>query len=145
MRKSLALGLTICSMLLILLLCISGRILYIKLYQQTYADIAGITVQSELKLSENDAALPTVTDEEQILAYADLLGGYTYKAYPHLFKPGEEKLTANRLTVTFDNGSSIGVNADGYVFVNGKLRDLDDGRGQELYHKLYVLFYPNAL
>ena len=31
-------------------------------------------------------------------------------------------LTANRLTVTFQNGNSIGVNTDGYVFVNGKLR-----------------------
>ena len=57
---------------------------------------------------------------------------------------GDDKLTANRLTVTFENGSSISVNADGFVFVDGKLCDIEGGRGQEFYHKLYILFYPNA-
>ena len=36
-------------------------------------------------------------------------------AYPHFIKPSQNKLTANRLTVTFQNGNSIGVNTDGYV------------------------------
>ena len=60
------------------------------------------------------------------------------------FKPGDDQLTASRLTVTFENGNAIGVSADGYVFVNGKLRDIEGSRGQEFYHLLYVLVYPNA-
>ena len=47
-------------------------------------------------------------------------------------------------SVTFDNGSSISVNADGYVFVNGKLRAIKSGDGRNLYHDLFVLFYPTA-
>ena len=48
------------------------------------------------------------------------------------------------LTVTFQNGNSIGVNTDGYVFVNGKLRAIKSGDGRNLYHDLFVLFYPTA-
>ena len=65
-------------------------------------------------------------------------------AYPHFIKPSQNKLTANRLTVTFQNGNSIGVNTDGYVFVNGKLRAIKSGDGRNLYHDLFVLFYPTA-
>ena len=41
-------------------------------------------------------------------------------------------------------GCSIGVNTDGYVFVNGKLRAIKSGDGRNLYHELFVLFYPTA-
>lgn len=145
MRKATAFGLAICSTLLVVLLFITGRMLYIKLYDQSFSDIAGKSAQTELLLSENDTALPAVTDEKQIAAFTELLGGYTYVPYQKFFSPADEQLTANRLTVTFGNGASIGVNADGYIFVNGRLRAIEGGRGQELYHKLYVLFYPNAV
>ena len=62
------------------------------------------------------------TDDNQKTAIIQLLSEQTYTAYPHFIKPSQNKLTANRLTVTFQNGNSIGVNTDGYVFVNGKLR-----------------------
>ena len=125
MRKSMALGFAICSTLLLILLFLAGRMLYIKFYHQSYADITDKTTQTVVTLTE-------------------LLSGYTYTQYPNLFKPGKEKLTSNLLTVTFENGNSIGVNADGYVFINGELRDIEGSRGQEFYHKLYLLFYPNA-
>ena len=144
MRKSTTLGFALCGTLLVILLFIAGRMLYIKFYHQSFTDIAGKGVQASLMLSENDTSLPAVTDEKQIASYTDLLGGYTYTPYPHFFQPGDDKLTANRLTVTFENGSSISVNADGFVFVDGKLRGIEGGRGQEFYHKLYILFYPNA-
>ena len=51
----------------------------------------------------------------------------------------QNKLTANRLTVTFQNGNSIGVNTDGYVFVNGSARAIKSGDGRNLYHDLFVL------
>ena len=129
MRKMTALGFAICGTLLLVLLFVAGRMLYINLYSQSYADIAGTGTPTTLSVTENDTALSPVTD----------------KQYPHFFKPGSERLTANRITVTFENGNSIGVNADGYVFVNGELRDIEGRRGQEFYHKLYVLVYPNAV
>lgn len=144
MRKSMALGFAICSTLLLILLFIAGRMLYIKFYHQSYADITDKTTQTSVTLMENQTEVQTVTDPEQLESITTLLSGYTYTQYPHFFKPGKEKLTSNLLTVIFQNGNSIGVNADGYVFVNGDLRDIDGSRGQEFYHKLYLLFYPNA-
>lgn len=145
MRKFTALGFAICGTLLLILLFITGRMLYIKFYDQPFADIAGSGTPSSVTLTENSTEVQTVTDPAQIARYTDLLASYTYVQYPHFFKPGDEQLTANRLTVTFENGNSIGVNADGYVFVNGELRDIEGSRGQEFYHKLYLLFYPNAV
>ena len=145
MRKFTAVGFAICGTLLLILLFITGRMLYIKFYDQSFADIAGSGTPSSVTLTENSTEVQTVTDPAQIARYADLLASYTYKQYPHFFKPGDEQLTANRLTVTFENGNSIGVNAGGYVFVNGELRDIEGSRGQEFYHKLYLLFYPNAV
>ena len=84
------------------------------------------------------------TDDNQKTAIIQLLSEQTYTAYPHFIKPSQNKLTANRLTVTFQNGNSIGVNTDGYVFVNGKLRAIKSGDGRNLYHDLFVLFYPTS-
>ena len=53
-------------------------------------------------------------------------------------------MCSSDLTVTFQNGNSIGVNTDGYVSVNGKLRAIKSGDGRNLYHDLFVLFYPTA-
>lgn len=144
MRKSWALGLAICCTLLIVLLFVAGRMLYIKFDHESYADITDKTTQTSLILTENQTELATVTDPETVESITALLSSYTYTQYPHFIKPGEEKLGGNLLTVTFSNGNSIGVNADGYVFVNGDLRDIEGSRGQEFYHKLYLLFYPNA-
>ena len=144
MRKSMALGFAICSTLLLILLFLAGRMLYIKFYHQSYADITDKTTQTVVTLTENQTEVQTVTDPEQLAAITELLSGYTYTQYPHLLKPGKDQLMGNLLTVTFENGNSIGVNADGYVFVNGELRDIEGSRGQEFYHKLYLLFYPNA-
>ena len=145
MRKFTALGFAVCGTLLAILLFIAGRMLYIQFYHQSFADIAGGRTHETLALSENQTALPAVTDEEQIAQYVALLDGCTYTPYPDFFRPAEEKLTANRLTVTFANGRSIGVNADGYIFIDGALGGIEGGRGQEFYHKLYVLFYPSAV
>ena len=145
MRKFTALGFAICGTLLLILLFIAGRMLYIKFYDQSFSDIAGNGTAASLVVTENSTELQTVTDPGQIQEFTSLLGSYTYTQYPHFFKPGNERLTANRITITFENGNSIGVNADGYVFVNGELRDIEGSRGQELYHKLYLLFYPNAV
>ena len=144
MRKFTALGFAICGTLLLILLFIAGRMLYIKSYDQSFSDIAGNGTVASLVVTENSTELQTVTDPGQIQEFTSLLGSYTYTQYPHFFKPGNERLTANRITITFENGNSIGVNADGYVFVNGDLRDIEGSRGQEFYHKLYVLVYPNA-
>ncbi len=144
MRKFTALGFAICGTLLLILLFIAGRMLYIKFYDQSFSDIAGNGTVASLVVTENSTELQTVTDPGQIQEFTSLLGSYTYTQYPHFFKPGNERLTANRITITFENGNSIGVNADGYVFVNGDLRDIEGSRGQEFYHKLYVLVYPNA-
>ena len=144
MRKSWALGLAVCCTLLVVLLFVAGRMLYIKFYHESYADITEKTTQTALVLTENQTELGTVTDPDTVDSIVALLQSYTYTQYPHFFKPSEEQLGGNRLTVTFSNGNSIGVNVDGYVFVNGKLRDIEGSRGQEFYHKLYVLFYPNA-
>ena len=144
MRKSWALGLAICCTLLVVLLFIAGRMLYIKFDHQSYADITDKTTQTSLILTENQTELATVTDPDTVESITALLSSYTYTQYPHFFKPDTEQLTGNLLTVTFSNGNSIVVNVDGYVFVNGKLRDIEGSRGQEFYHKLYQLFYPNA-
>lgn len=143
-RRMTALGFAICGTLLVLLLYITVRMVFLKVHVQSYEDIAGRSIQHELTLMENQTTLPSVTDEKTISAYEELLGTYSYTEYQHLFKPSEEKLTANRLTVGFENGNSISVDADGHIFVNGKLRDIEGGRGQELYHKLYLVIYPNA-
>ena len=144
MRKFTALGFAICGTLLVVLLFIAGRMLYVHLYSQSFADIAETDTPAVLSITENSTALPDITDPGRISAFTELLDSYTYKPYPHLFQPGKEQLTASCLTVTFENGNSIGVSADGYVFVNGRLRDIEGSRGQEFYHLLYVLVYPNA-
>ena len=41
MRKFTALGFAVCGTLLLILLFAGGRMLYIKLYSQSFADIAG--------------------------------------------------------------------------------------------------------
>ena len=144
MRKFTALRFAICGTLLVLLLSVAGRMLYSSLYSQSFEEIAGTGAPAALAITENSTPLPDITDPGRIEAFTALLGSYTYKPYPHLFPPGEEQLTASRLTVTFENGNSIGVNADGYVFIGGELRDIEGSRGQEFYQKLYVLVYPNA-
>ncbi len=144
MRKITALGFAICGTLLVLLIYITGHMVYNKVHVQSFEDIAGVTIQHELELKENDTALESVKDEEKINAFLELLKGYTYTEYPHFMKPSDEKLKANRLNVSFENGNTIGVDADGYIFVNGKLRGIEGDRGQELYHKLYLLFYPSV-
>ena len=144
MRKSWALGLAICCTLLVVLLFVAGRMLYIKFYHESYADITDKTTQTSLTLTENQTEIATVTDPDTVESITALLKSYTYTQYPRLCKPDAEQLGGNLLTVTFQNGNSIGVNVDGYVFVNGKLRDIEGSRGQEFYHKLYLLFYPNA-
>ena len=132
MRKTVSLMLAICGTLLLLLLFATGRLIYTHVYSQDFSDIAETGPQS------------TITDDNQKTAIIQLLSEQTYTAYPHFIKPSQNKLTANRLTVTFQNGNSIGVNTDGYVFVNGKLRAIKSGDGRNLYHDLFVLFYPTA-
>ena len=129
MRKTVSLMLAICGTLLLLLLFATGRLIYTHVYSQDFSDIAETGPQ---------------TDDNQKTAIIQLLSEQTYTAYPHFIKPSQNKLTANRLTVTFQNGNSIGVNTDGYVFVNGKLRAIKSGDGRNLYHDLFVLFYPTA-
>ena len=123
MRKTVSLVLAICGTLLLLLLFATGRLIYTHVYSQDFSDIAETGPKT---------------------AIIQLLSEQTYTAYPHFIKPSQNKLTANRLTVTFQNGNSIGVNTDGYVFVNGKLRAIKSGDGRNLYHDLFVLFYPTA-
>ncbi len=143
MRKFTALGFAVCGTLLIVLLFIAGRMLYIKFYDRSYLDIAE-TPQTVLTLSDSSGNERTVDDPAQVADITALLESYTYVPYPRFFKPDEEKLTAVRLTVTFANGSSIAADADGHIFVDGTLRDVEGGRGQEFYHKLFLLFYPGA-
>ena len=130
-------------LLLLLLLFATGRLIYTHVYSQDFSDIAETGPQSTITLTENDVEVPQ-TDDNQKTAIIQLLSEQTYTAYPHFIKPSQNKLTANRLTVTFQNGNSIGVNTDGYVFVNGKLRAIKSGDGRNLYHDLFVLFYPTA-
>ncbi len=144
MRKITALGFAICGTLLVLLIYVTGHMIYNKVHIESFEDIAGLTIQHELKLKENDTVLESVKDEEKINAFLELLKVHTYTEYPNFIKPSDEKLKANRLTVGFENGNTIGVDADGYVFVNDKLRGIEGDRGQELYHKLYMLFYPSV-
>ena len=143
MRKTVSLVLAICRTLLLLLLFATGRLIYIHVYSQDFSDIAETGPQSTITLTENNVEVPQ-TDDNQKTAIIQLLSEQTYTAYPHFIKPSQNKLTANRLTVTFQNGNSIGVNTDGYVFVNGKLRAIKSGDGRNLYHELFVLFYPTA-
>ena len=145
MRKFTALGFAICGTLLVVLLFIAGRMLYVHLYSQSFADIAETDTPAVAQHygKQHRAARQSPTPAGSARS-PRCSSSYTYKPYPHLFQPGKEQLTASRLTVTFENGNSIGVNADGYVFVGGKLRDIEGGRGQEFYQKLYVLVYPNA-
>jgi len=131
MRKSTAFVFALCGTALLVLLFIAGRLIYINMHEQT-------------KLAENDVPIADLTERAQIDAVLTALGGYTYTEYPKLLHPSDRSLGGSTLTVTFDNESSIGVSADGFVFVDGKLRDVEGSRGKELYHKLYVLFYPNA-
>lgn len=144
MRKKNVFALALIGTLLLVLLFIAARFLYIGHHTQTLEKIAGKEAILSVQLYENKTALRTTEDSAQIAALTELLDSYTYTEYPHFFKPDKSRLSANRLTVQFENGHSIGVNADGYVFVNDKLRDVEGSRGQEFYHKLYVLFYPNA-
>lgn len=144
MRKSTAFVFALCGTALLVLLFIAGRLIYINMHEQTLEQIAGSGVQSELRLAENDVPIADLTERAQIDAVLTALGGYTYTEYPKLLHPSDRSLGGSTLTVTFDNESSIGVSADGFVFVDGKLRDVEGSRGKELYHKLYVLFYPNA-
>ena len=118
MRKTVSLVLAICGTLLLLLLFATGRLIYTHVYSQDFSDIAETGPQSTITLTENDVEVPQ-TDDNQKTAIIQLLSEQTYTAYPHFIKPSQNKLTANRLTVTFQNGNSIGVNTDGYVFVNG--------------------------
>lgn len=144
MRKSSALISALCGTFVIILLFAAGRMLFIKFYKQSFEDITDTASPQSISLSENDISLGTITDGEQLANYIDLLGSHTYVPYPHLIQPNANKLRANHLTVTFENGNSISVNADGYVFINDKLRDIKNGQGKTFYHDLYLLFYPNA-
>ena len=132
MRKTVSLVLAICGTLLLLLLFATGRLIYTHVYSQDFSDIAETGPQSTITLTENDVEVPQ-TDDNQKTAIIQLLSEQTYTAYPHFIKPSQNKLTANRLTVTFQNGNSI-----------GKLRAIKSGDGRNLYHDLFVLFYPTA-
>ena len=121
MRKTVSLMLAICGTLLLLLLFATGRLINTNVYSQDFSDIAEPGPQSTIPLTENDVEVPQTADNQKT-AIIQLLSEQTYTTYPHFIKPSQNKLTANRLTVTFQNGNSIGVNTDGYVFVNGKLR-----------------------
>ena len=143
MRKTVALVFAICGTLLLLLLFATGRLIYINVYHQDFSDIAETGPQAVITLTENDVQVQQNGDAQKN-AIIELLSRQTYTAYPHFINPSKNKLTANRLTVTFENGNSIGVNTDGYVFVNDKLRAIKGGGGRELYHDLFVLFYPSA-
>lgn len=144
MRKTSALAFALCGTLLLLLLFVAGRTLYIKNYQQTLEQVAGKGVQDMLELSENGVSVATLTDRAQIDAILSMLGSYVYTEFPRFFRPSADEFSSNRLTVSFKNGRSISVDADGHIFLDGKLRDIKGSRGQEFYHKLYVLFYPTA-
>ncbi|MDO5142571.1 MAG: hypothetical protein Q4D31_06080 [Eubacteriales bacterium] len=143
MRRKMTLGCALCSTLLLVLLAFAGRMLYVKFYDRSLADIAGKSAPAALTLTSGQYDR-TIEDAQQIAAITDVLAACTYTPYPHLLRPSADELTAVRLTVGFPNGSSIGVDADGYVFVDGVLRAIDSGRGQELYHRLFVLFYPDT-
>lgn len=143
MRKNVSLILAICGTLLLLLILGFGRLIYIHTAQQPFSSIAETGPQTTIKLAENDTEVP-LNSEKQQAAIIDLLSQQTYTPYPHFIKPSKNKLTANRLTVTFENGNSIGLSTDGYVFVNGNLRGIKGDNGVELYHELFVLFYPTA-
>ena len=143
MRKTVSFVLAVCGTLLLLLLFGIGRLIYVNVAHQSFSDIAQTGPETTLILTENDTEVPLPGDSQKA-AIIELLSEQTYVPYPHLIKPSQNRLTANRLTVTFQNGNSIGVNTDGYVFINGKLRGIKGDRGQELYHKLFVLFYPTA-
>ena len=73
MRKSMALGFAICSTLLLILLFLAGRMLYIKFYHQSYADITDKTTQTVVTLTENQTEVQTVTDPEQLAAITELM------------------------------------------------------------------------
>lgn len=144
MRKSTAFAFALCGTLLLVLLFVAGRFLYINNHSQSLEKIAGKGVHESVLLVENETELGAVDDADRVSAILALLSSYTYTEYPKFFHPRDYELSASRLTVIFGNGHSIAVNADGYVFVNDKLRDIEGSRGKEFYHKLYLLFYPNA-
>lgn len=144
MRKLSAPLFALLGTLLLILLCIMGRLVFIGYHTTSYEKIAGKNTPESLVLSENNMELRVVTDPAELADITELLSSYTYTEYPHLLHPSEEKQVGNLLTVTFVNQNSISVNANGYVFLNGKLRDIEGSRGQEFYHKLYILFYPGT-
>lgn len=144
MRKPHTILFALCGTLLILLVLGGGRLLYINLHDQSFEDIAGSGAQLSLRLTENQIDIKTLTDEASIEPFVTLLSSYTYTEYPSLLPPSTDALTANRLTVIFENGASISVDADGNVFVNDKLRAIEEGSSKTLYHDLYALVYPNA-
>ncbi len=143
MRKTVSLVLAICGTLLLLLIFGLGRFVYIHTAHQSFSSIAETGPQTTIHLAENDTEVP-LNDDNQKTAIIKLLSEQTYTPYPHFFKPSQNKLTANRLTVTFENGNSISISTDGYVFINGNLRGIKGDGGRELYHELFILFYPTA-
>ena len=144
-RKSTALIAAICGTLVLLLLFFGGRMLFIQHHTESFDKLIAEDARTALVLRENGVDLRTLNTPEQTAPVLTLLGGYTYTEYPHFLRPDSDELRGNRLTVVFTDGDSIGVDADGYVLINGKVRDVQNSEGKALYQELYRIFYPNAV
>lgn len=145
MRKASSLLPAALATLLLVIVVLGGRLLFVRLHAQTIAQLTDDERQFQLVLTENTTEIATLTSDDAIAAVMNVLDDYTYVEYPALFAPAESRVQQNLLTVTFENGHSVSVNAGGFVFVNGKLRALKDcDNAQALYHALYQLFYPSA-
>lgn len=145
MKRKSAFGFALLGTALLLLAFIAGRFIYINVHTQTFEKITKKASSATLSLYENESLVRETTDSAEIEAIVSTLSTYTYTEYKHFFKPAKSSLTQNRLRVVFDDGTSIAFSADGYVFVNDKLRDVSGSRGQELYQKLYAIYYPSAI
>lgn len=143
-RKS-AFSFALLGTIILLLALIAGRLIYINTHTQAFEKITKKASLTTLSLYENETLVRESTDSAEIESITSILSTYTYTEYKHFFKPSESSLTQNRLSVVFDDGTSISFCADGHVFVNDKLRGIEGSRGQEVYQKLYSIFYPSAI
>lgn len=143
MRKINALTFSLGATLLLILLFVIGRFGFIYFHHQSLEKIIGEEIPASIIFSENNIPIKTISDQAKIAEVITVLDEYTYTEYPHFFHPDENKLNANRLTVSI-SAASISVDANGFVFINNKLRDVEKSNGIALYRKLYSLFYPGA-
>lgn len=145
MKRKSAFGFAVLGTVILLLALTAGRMIYINTHTQTLKKITKKASLTTLALYENETLVRESTDTAEIESIASILSTYTYTEYKHFLKPSKSSLTQSRLSVVFDDGTSIAFSADGYVFVNDKLRDIEGSRGQEVYQKLYIIFYPSAI